>query len=376
MITSPLLYLFVIGMLAFIFATLASKTNSKIFNYLPAVVIIYACSMALASLDLFASNEAITHTYKTAKNNLLPAMLFLMLINVDFKLFKQLGRKLTIAYFSAVVSLAFSFVLVFVIFQFSANESGTFGALAGSWMGGTANMLAVGAALNVSEAQMGVALVIDSVDYALWVMFLLTLVPLAPWFNEKMKTSAQYSNFNEIGCACNLGPKSYYFLLISSLLVALVSQLLAEYMPYLSYTTWLVIFATIFGIIGSFSPLKKRNGSQQIASSMLYLLVALIGSRADFAGMNNILTLLFAGILILILHAAFLVLSAKLFKLDLFSIALASLANIGGVASAPILAAAYHRSLIGIAVIMAIFGYLIGTFGGLAVGYLLKVIAQ
>jgi len=81
------------------------------------------------------------------------------------------------------------------------------------------------------------------------------------------------------------------------------------------------------------------------------------------------------GLLILLLHAAIMVLVAKLFRLDLFSIGVASLANIGGVASAPILAAAYHRSLIGIAVLMAIMGYMIGTFAGLAIGYILQGIA-
>ena len=80
--------------------------------------------------------------------------------------------------------------------------------------------------------------------------------------------------------------------------------------------------------------------------------------------------------MILALHAATLVAAAKIFRLDLFSIAVASLSNIGGVASAPILAAAYDRALIGVAVLMAVMGYLAGTFGGLAVGYILKMLAS
>jgi len=376
MIENSLFYLFSIGIVAFGFSTLASKTSLRIFKIVPAVVLIYMSTMLLASLGLFSQNEALSATYTTAKSNLLPAMLFLMLLNVDFRLFKKLGRKLSIAYFCAIGSLFISFIIVFILFNFSADERGTFAALAGSWMGGTANMLAVGAAFNVSEAQMGTALVVDSVDYALWVMLLLALVPLAPWFNKKMQTSASYEHFTEIGCACNLGPKRYYFLLILSFVVALVSQVIAEFLPLLSATTWLVFIATVFGIIGSFTSLKNINGSQEIASSMLYILIAFIGSRADFTGMHDIGSYLGAGTLILLLHALLMLLSAKVFKLDLFSIGVASLANIGGVASAPILAAAYNRSLVGIAVIMAIFGYLIGTFGGLGVGYLLQVIAQ
>lgn len=108
---------------------------------------------------------------------------------------------------------------------------------------------------------------------------------------------------------------------------------------------------------------------------MLMFLIALIGSQAHLRGFSEVPLYLGVGLLILLLHAGIMVIAAKLFKLDLFSIGVASLANIGGVASAPILAAAYHRSLIGIAVLMAIMGYMIGTFAGLAIGYVLKSIA-
>jgi len=108
---------------------------------------------------------------------------------------------------------------------------------------------------------------------------------------------------------------------------------------------------------------------------MLMFLIALIGSQAHLRGFGEVPLYLGVGLLILVLHALIMVIVAKLFRLDLFSIGVASLANIGGVASAPILAAAYHRSLIGIAVLMAIMGYLIGTFAGLAIGYVLQAIA-
>ena len=95
----------------------------------------------------------------------------------------------------------------------------------------------------------------------------------------------------------------------------------------------------------------------------------------DFAGFADVPLYLLAGLLILVIHGTVMVIAAKVFRLDLFSIGIASLANIGGVASAPILAAAYNKSLIGVAVLMAIMGYLIGTFGGLLVGYTLQWIA-
>lgn len=377
MIETPLLYLLTIALIAAFFGISEHKKFSSIFKTIPAVVLIYATSMLLASLGLWDQNSELTAVYKTAKNNLLPAMLFLMLIQLDFKAFASLGRTLIIAYISATLSIAFAFIAVFSILNFNSDEAGLFSALCGSWMGGTANMLAIASALNVSENMMGYALVVDSVDYALWVMFLLALVPFSTKFNTYMKAKASDLHVNTLGCACEMGAKRYWSLLFLALGVALLTQLLATQLSEsLSTTTWVVLLATLFGVAASLTPLKRLNGSSDIASTMLYLLVALIGSRASFEGMSSVPVYLFAGVLILTVHAIIMIVAAKVFRLDLFSIAVASLANIGGVASAPILAASYHRSLIGIAVLMAIMGYLIGTFAGLGVATILQSIAS
>jgi uncharacterized membrane protein len=207
-------------------------------------------------------------------------------------------------------------------------------------------------------------------------MFLLALVPYASRFNAYVKAKASNIHVNHLGCACEMGAKRYWSLLLLAFAAALLSQLFAQQLHGLSTTTWVVLLATLLGVGTSFTPLKRLNGSSDIASTMLYLLVALIGSRASFEGIGNVPVYLLAGLLILALHALMMVVLAKLFKLDLFSIAVASLANIGGVASAPILAASYHRSLIGVAVLMAIMGYLVGTFLGLGVAQVLRVIAS
>jgi uncharacterized membrane protein len=164
-------------------------------------------------------------------------------------------------------------------------------------------------------------------------------------------------------------------LILLALAVSFLSQFLSNYVTFLNKTTTVVVVASIIGVSASFTRLKELNGSSEIATSMLYLLIALIGSRAvidDFDGMG---VYVFAGFVILLIHAFMMVVGAKLFKLDLFSIAVASLSNIGGIASAPILAATYNKNLISVGVVMAIMGYLIGTFGGLGVGYILKVIS-
>jgi len=371
LITHPLLYLFSLACLVTIFYLLESKTSLRIFKLIPAVVFIYASSMLLASLGLFDSNAEISSIYKQTKTNLLPAMLFLMLLQVDLRHFLKLGKSLLIAYILAVLSIAFGFVVVAIIFDFSSSMSGAFGALAGSWLGGTANMIAVGSALNVDEEAFAYALVVDSVNYTLWVMLLLFLVPFAQYFNKFTQSSENLAYLGDIACTYTIGAKRYWILILLALAVSLLTQYLETLFSVINTTTTIVILASVFGILASFTRLRDLNGSSELSTSMLYLLIALIGSHAVIESFSGLGLYVLAGFCILIVHAIVMIVGAKLFKLDLFSIAVASLANIGGVASAPILAAAYNKSLVSVGILMAIMGYIIGTFGGLLLGNIL-----
>ena len=371
MISSPLLYLFTLAFVATFFSLLEKKSRAKIFDFLPPVVMIYAFCMFLAAIGLFEYNEDVKEIYSNTKKNLLPAMLFLMLLQIDFRHFFRLGRHLLISYVLAVLSLAFAFIAVAFIFDFDRDTASAFGALAGSWMGGTANMVAVGSALGVSDEAFGYALIVDSVNYTIWVMFLLFLVPFATHFNRFTSSFERMEKLGDIGCACNVGAKRYWLLIFLSVAVALIVNGMALEFTIFNYTTTTVILATLFGILASFTKLKSVNGSVEVSTTMLYMLIALIGSRAVFESFADVGLYVLAGFVILLIHAFIMVLGAKIFKLDLFSIAVSSLSNIGGVASAPILAATYNKSLVSVGVLMAIMGYIIGTFGGLVVGGIL-----
>lgn len=376
MITSPLLYLFALTLIVLVVYMLDQRVKLRLFGFVPAIVWIYILSMSLAYSGLIVTNEAIDSVASLAKKNLLPAMLFLILLQVDIKSFMKLGKKLIVAYVLALFSLAFAFIFISVLFHFSADEAAAFGALSGSWMGGSANMIAVGSALGVSEEAFGYALIVDSVNYTLWVMLLLFLVPFAKYFNTFTKAKASEIEMNDLACSCTIGPKRYWPLLLLALLVSYVSQFFSWHVTLINQTTSVVIMATLLGVLGSFTSLKTIGGSKELATTMLYFLIAIIGSKALFESFDGVVLYVLAGASILVLHAMIMVLGAKLFRLDLFSIALASLANIGGVASAPILAAAYHQSLVGVGVLMAIMGYIVGTFGGLGVGMIMMEIAK
>jgi uncharacterized membrane protein len=384
MIENPLVYVIALILITGSIVFTEKKTGYKLFEYLPSIVIIYFVVMLASTFGLWQKTEAITGIYKTLKSNLLPAMIFLMLLLADMREIVKLGKKMILTFLLASTSIGLGFVGMFALFQgfFGAESWKPFAALSGSWMGGTGNMVAIQGALNLPDAAMGYTLLIDSIDYAIWVMILLALVPFAAKFNAWSR--ADTSIIDEVGEKLALkedGKKpvtgvSILVLLGVSLLVSVLAQALAGYLPttsFLSETTWVVIIATLAGILSAMSPLAKLSGSSQLGNMMLYLIVALIASRANFAELTEAPLYIFAGFVIIAIHVTIMVIFAKLFRLDLFSLGVASLANIGGVASAPILASAYSKALIPIGVLMAMMGYILGTFGGLMVGRILEM---
>ncbi|SFV70272.1 Protein of unknown function DUF819 [hydrothermal vent metagenome] len=386
MISNGFFYLALLMMIASCIVYIEKKSQYKIFEYLPAIVILYFVVMLASTFGVWEKTASVTATYKVVKSNLLPAMIFLMLLLADMREIFKLGRKMWLTFLLASVSIAFGFIGMFALFHsYFGNESWkAFAALSGSWMGGTANMVAIQGALNLPDSAMGYTLLIDSIDYAIWMMILLALVPFAKRFNIWSK--ADTSVLDEVGERLALKEEkkkpisfdSLFILLASALLVSALSQYGATFLPttdFLSNTTWVVILSTLAGILFAMTPLAKVSGSSELANIMLYLIVALIASRANFAELTQAPLYIFAGFVIIAIHVIIMVIFAKLFKLDLFSLGVASLANIGGVASAPILASAYSKALIPIGVLMAMIGYILGTFGGLMVGKVLKILS-
>jgi len=383
MIENGFTYLAVLILIASSIVYIEKKSQHTLFEYLPAIVIIYFVVMLASTFGLWEKTESVTATYKGVKSNLLPAMIFLMLLLADMREIFKLGKKMILTFILASVSIALGFIGMFALFHssFGTEAWKPFAALSGSWMGGTANMVAIQGALNLPDSAMGYTLLIDSIDYAIWVMILLALVPFAKRFNTWSK--ADTSLIDEVGERLarkeeNKKPMDFaslFFLLGFALFISALAQYGASFLPttsFLTTTTWIVIIATVAGILFAMTPLAKISGSTELANIMLYLIVALIASRANFSELTEAPLYIFAGFVIIAIHVTIMVIFAKLFKLDLFSLGVASLANIGGVASAPILASAYSKALIPIGVLMAMMGYILGTFGGLMVGKILE----
>ncbi len=358
------------------------RSGWKLWEYLPAIVAIYFGVMLLSSFGLWSRNEEITNLYKTLKTHLLPSMIFLMLLGADLRKIAHLGRKMLLGFFLASFSIAAGFVGMYALLGglFGPDGWKPFAALCGSWMGGTGNMVAIQGALGVGDSQMGYVLLIDSIDYALWFMLLLSLVPFAARFNRwsgAEETESTVAHSEDIGT--QPGFESLFLLLALGLGVSALSGWGASLLPsgeFMTASTWTVIIATLLGIIGAMTPVSRLGGASELGNIHLYIIVALIASRADFGELTEAPLYIGAGALIIAIHAALMALFARIFRLDLYTLGIASLANIGGIASAPILASAYSRTLVPVAILMSMLGYIIGTFGGLMVGKVLAVLSQ
>lgn len=387
MITNGFTYVAVLLLLAGILVTMEKKTGWKFFKFIPAVVLLYLLSMVLCTLGVW-DMEATKPAYSALKNSMTYAMIFTMLLRCDIRKIIKLGPKMLLGFFTASVTIMFSFVVGFVIMKgFIGPDSWMgLGALCGSWLGGSGNMVAVQTALDISEADMGYALVIDSIDYSLWVVFLLWAIQLAPKFNKW--TKADTKRLDEVSTKLAEDAKlntstitfqSLILLIGTALVVSAVGQNVGNFlnglMPFLDKATWTVLFITVMGLLGAVSPLGKVAGSAEISNLLLYTVIALLASRASLLELADAPAWILTGFIILGIHGVLLLLFSKLFKLDMFTAAVASLANIGGTASAPVLAGAYSGSLVPVGILMALLGYVIGTPCGILVANLMRMLA-
>ena len=376
MITDGFTYVAVLLFMAGVLVTLEKTARGpleKFFKYVPSVVLCYLIAMLLCTLkvwDLGATKAA----YGALKNNLTYAMIFAMLLRCDIRKVLRLGPRMLLGFFSATLTIMLGFIVAFLVMKrFIGSDAWKgLGALCGSWIGGSGNMVAVQAALNIAEADMGYALVIDSIDYSLWVMFLLWAIQLAPRFNRW--THADTTRLDEISqrlsdeAKLNTQPPTLQSLLLligcAFLVSAVATNVGAKLYGWTGFSdkaTWTVLFVTAVSLICAVTPLGRVAGSSEVSNLLLYAVIGLLASRASLAELGDAPAWIFTGFIVLAVHALLMLVFCKLLKLDLFTAGVASLANIGGTASAPVLAGSYSGSLVPVGILMALMGYVVGT---------------
>lgn len=395
MITNGFTYIAVLVFLAAVLVGAEKLTKWKFFKFVPPVVLLYLLTMLLCTVGAW-DMEATKGAYSALKNNILYAMLCLMLLRCDIRKVLKLGPRMLGGFLAASISISIGFIATYAIMNGMLGSEAwkALGALCGSWMGGSGNMVAVQQALHISEADMAYALVIDSIDYSLWVMFLLWAISFAPQFNKWTKAST--ATLDEV-CARlekemqeedkHMNFPGLLFLIGGSLLVSALSQnagnaifewtktLIGGNTPWIDSATWTVLVVTIIALVAAVTPIGKIAGAAELSNVMLYIVIALLASRASLLELTDAPVWIISGFMILAIHGIILVVIAKIFKLDMFTCGVASLANIGGTASAPVLAASYSGALVPVGVLMALMGYIIGTGGGILTANIMRLFA-
>jgi uncharacterized membrane protein len=273
-----------------------------------------------------------------------------------------------------------------------------FGTLAGSWIGGTGNMAAVNEALKnipgvapaiaeqIAAKNYGLAAIADNMVYLIWLPILLGSKNLAKWFNKF--TGVSQERLDEMHAAAGelttdkgkVEMRHILYLLFFGLAVTFAASSLAgiipTYPPILTTGTWRILLVTSLALLLSLTRAKKIPGSHPLAMALVYLFVARMGGSADISGLAADAPWFVAGAYIWIfVHGAFCLMGAKLFKVDVHTAAIASAANIGGAASAPIVAAYHSEALVPVSILMALIGYAVGNYGALAAAWLCSLVA-
>lgn len=383
MITNGFTYIAFLIFFSSILVAVRQATKWKIFDYIPPIVMVYLFNMIFCTFNLW-DMKATSAAYSATKNNLLYAMIFVMLLRCDFRKLAKLGGRMVAIFMGGALSIAFGFIVAYIVFKGSLGVESwrALAALAASWIGGSGNMAAVQDALAVPEADFGAALIVDTIFYSIWIALLLIVIPFAPKWNKAVK--ADTSKLDAVAAAANaeLGSNkkvidftSLFTLLGLSLIISALCQKFGGILAYglLGKGTVTVLLITAVGLIAAMTPLGKKPGVEEMSNIYLYVVIALLASRA---GLNELLDApmwLVAGLLVLVIHVIVMFILSKLFHWDLCMVSTASLANIGGSASAPIVASAYDGAYAGIGVLMGVLGAAIGNIMGLLCGNIMQL---
>lgn len=400
--------------LGFIFYTSSLKTGfwSKFYSIVPAVLMCYLLPAILTSTGIIS--DEISNLYFMASRYLLPAALVLMTLSIDIKAISNLGSKAIIMFLTGSVGIIIGgpiAILIVSIFSPDTVGGNDFDAIwrglstiAGSWIGGGANQAAMLEIFQYNPEKYGGMVLIDIVVANVWMAIILLGVgktkQIDKWlkadttaietlrikvteFTEKITRVPTLNDymimlslaFTAVGISHFFGDEISTYL--TSNFDAVSNQ--KSFLSFLgSSFFWMVVIATGLGIALSFTKAKNYEGAgaSKIGGMFIYILVATIGMKMDLGKVLENPGLIAVGFIWITIHAALMVLVAKLIKAPYFFLAVGSQANVGGAASAPVVAAEFHPSLTSVGVLLAVLGYVVGTGGALLCAYLMEVASK
>ena len=370
----------VLAGVASFFFWLEKRTGWKLFNYFPPLLFIYGIPVILSNTGFIPVKSPV---YGWMGDTILPLFLTLMLLNVDVRsAVRVMGKGIFVLFFGTAGVVLGAPIAYFLVKSGLGPETWKgFGALAGSWVGGTGNMAAVAEGLKTSGADFGLAVLADNLVYIVWLPIMLGSKNVAGWFHrftgvsdERLRKMQQAAGeLSRDKGKPQMRHMLYLFFL--GLTVAWAAAELGKVMPVvppvLTAGSWKILLVTTFGIILSFTRARNIPGSHTLAMALVYLFVANMGAKAQVEGIAGMaLWFLLGAFLWIFIHGGFCILGARLFRVDVHTVAIASAANIGGAASAPVVAAYHDERLVPVSILMALIGYAIGNYAAFAAAWL------
>lgn len=385
MITSTVGLLAVLAANAAFWFWLEKRTGWKLFEYVPPLLWIYILPAVFSNTGLITHDAPV---YGWMGDVLLPFFLVLLLLDVDVKAATRVMGRGVFVMLTGTAGVVIGAPLAFMAVKGWLDPEAWkgFGTLAGSWIGGTGNMAAVAEGLDTPGTQFGLAVIADNVVYLVWLPILLQSKKLAKWFHRFTRVSEERLATMKAEADALVSEsetpamRHVIYLIAIGFGAVFVADALAGALPpvepVLTESTYRILIVTTLGLALSFSPASRIPGSHEIAMALVYLFVARMGASASVEGLAGQAVPFVAGAYLWIfIHGAFIVGASRLFRIDVHTAAISSAANIGGAASAPVVAAYHDDRLVPVSILMALIGYAVGNYAAFLAAYLCSAVA-
>lgn len=378
----------------------------RFYRIVPSLLVCYFLPSLFGTAGIISGEES--KLYFVASRYLLPTSLVLLTLSIDFQAILRLGPKALIMFLTGTVGILIGGPLAIIVVSWISPETvGGHGVdavwrglttVAGSWIGGGANQTAMKEVFEVGDQVFSAMITVDVIVANIWMAFILVAAGKSEQIDRwnkadssaidelKTRVSAEQARSARIPNLTDLMSILAVGFLVTGVAHAGADQIgpwiadnapgLAEY-SLTSKFFWLVVIATTGGLLLSFTRLRKLEsvGASRIGSACLYVLVATIGMKMNLLAIFENPGLFAVGLIWIAIHAGLLILVAKLIRAPVFFLAVGSQANVGGAASAPIVASAFHPSLAPVGVLLAVLGYALGTYAAYGCGLLMKAVA-
>jgi len=402
MITSDTIILGLLALvLGFVFYTRDKPGWTKFYTFVPIILVCYLLPSLMVTFGLIDVSES--NLWPVAKDYFLPAALFLMTLSIDMKGVIGLGPKALIMFFTATIGIILGGPLaLWIVAQFDPSILGEgmneawrgLATLAGSWIGGGANQTAMLEIYGYNIEHYSALIAVDIIVANIWMAFLLWGAGNSERIDRWLKADsssidrlrdkmANYTSSVERVASSN----DYVLLFGGTFAVVGLAHFLANFLSVFftdiapesfaaSQFFWVVVCATTFGLAASFTKARSLEGigASKFGTVFIFMLVAVIGTKMDILKLAEAPAFMAIGLIWMLFHSVLLLVVARIIHAPFFFVAVGSKANVGGAASAPVVASAFHPALAPVGVLLAVLGYAVGTYGAILCAQMMSLI--